>query len=61
MANPNGGVGYRHGALVGNCGMVRKCAGLISTGASATDEARALAQQIVDLTYKLAEALKERR
>ena len=52
---------WAHNGLTGACWMARKNAQRIMTSHTATQEATMLAEQIYALTFRLAEALKERR
>jgi len=52
---------WAHNGLTGACWMARRNVQRVMTSRTATDEAKAIAGQINDLTYALATALKERR
>lgn len=52
---------WAHNGLTGSCWMARKNVQRIMTSHTATQEATMLAEQIYTLTFRLAEALKERR
>lgn len=58
--SPEQELAWRHNSLVGCCWMARSNAECIVNARSATPEARAIAQLILELTHQLATALKER-
>ena len=59
--SPEQQAAWAHNGLVGACWMARKNAQRITASLTATNNAKYIAEQIVNLTYQLAEALKERR
>lgn len=52
---------WAHNGLIGACWMARRNVQRVMTSHTVTQEAAILAEQIYTLTFRLAEALKERR
>lgn len=52
---------WRHNSFLGHAAMIQKTSETILQSLTATDEAKALADQINALSYKLSRALKTRK